>query len=40
MPEHIEESLEKLESWGCISCVDGKYRVNETVTASMIKQLS
>ena len=40
LPEHIEESLEKLESWGCISCVDGKYRVNETVTASMIKQLS
>ena len=37
---HIEESLKKLESWGCISCEDGIYMVNETVTASMIKQVS
>lgn len=34
----MEESLKKLESWGCISCTDGIYMVNETITASMIKK--
>lgn len=38
--ENIEESLNKLESWGCISCLNGKYEVNESVTASMIKEMS
>lgn len=37
-PESIQESLEKLESWGCITSNGGKYVVNETVTASMIKE--
>lgn len=36
----IEEALKKLEGWGCIRCVDGKYLVNETVTSSMIKDIS
>lgn len=35
----IEESLIKLEGWGCIHCVEGEYIVNETVTASMIKNV-
>lgn len=34
----MEDSLKKLESWGCISCSDGIYMVNETITASMIKK--
>lgn len=38
--ECVEEALKKLESWGCISCIEGLYMVNETVTASMIKQVS
>lgn len=38
--EKIEESLEKLESWGCITCKEGKFEVNETVAASMIKEIS
>lgn len=36
--EIIKESLEKLESWGCIRCIDGLYEISETVTASMIKE--
>lgn len=35
----IEESLGKLEGWGCICCVGGEYVVNEIVTASMIKDI-
>nr|WP_295300470.1 hypothetical protein [uncultured Blautia sp.] len=38
--ERIEESLKQLESWGCISCIDGIYTINEIVTASMVKSLA
>lgn len=45
MKEHIsgtavEAALKKLEGWGCICCEGGKYVVRETVTASMIKDIS
>ena len=36
--ENVDESLQKLESWGCISCEDGNYMVNEKVMTSMIKE--
>ena len=36
--ENIDDSLAKLESWGCISCEEGNYLVNEKVMASMIKK--
>ena len=36
--ENVEDALYKLEKWGCVSCIDGNYLVNETVTASMIKK--
>lgn len=35
----IEGALTKLEGWSCICCVGGQYVVNETVTASMIKDI-
>lgn len=35
--ECVEESLEKLECWGCIDLINGRYSVKEIVTASMVK---
>lgn len=35
--ECIDNSLNKLESWGCIALLDGFYKVNEIVTVSMVK---
>lgn len=37
--DSINEALKKLESWGCISVLNGEYIVNETVKASMIRDI-